>query len=339
MYRICDVAFRNAADNAVLPPTVGFTQIGDQFNGITKVSVQTNAVYAQNGNIGSIPVDTVGTGPSRAQVEPMIWTCHRMETSNIESNLATYMIRHDICENLKARYTGSNKPLTFPVSAIQISRFSGVTNLANLQSVLSQGINNCDTLFLLIPETSRQTTVFRNPYLRNFQIMCGEFGAYPEQAVNTYNDPKFLNMVADALNVNSSELTSFNISSACSFNSRLRFWTFVGGAGANIVNGWSTDPAVVFNAPFGGISKTDDDSNFFIGIPFSVDNDYQGGLSAPSANINFKLSGSADPAYNTTIANWTSPIIACFLLDASVMIKPDPYGEASRVIYSDRSIV
>jgi hypothetical protein len=104
MYGICDVAFRNQADDAVLRPTVGFTQIGDQFNGITNVSVQTNAVYAANGNIGSIPVDTVGTGPSRATVEPMIWTCHRMETFNIESNLATYMIRHDICENLKARY-------------------------------------------------------------------------------------------------------------------------------------------------------------------------------------------------------------------------------------------
>jgi hypothetical protein len=29
MYGICDVAFRNAADNAILRPTVGFTQIGD----------------------------------------------------------------------------------------------------------------------------------------------------------------------------------------------------------------------------------------------------------------------------------------------------------------------
>jgi hypothetical protein len=77
-----------------------------------------------------------------------------------------------------------------------------------------------------------------------------------------------------------------------------------------------------------------DNSNFFVGIPFSIDDDFQGGLSSPSSNINFKLIATT----STDLSAWTTPIIACFLIDGSIMIKPDPMGETARVIYTDRSI-
>jgi hypothetical protein len=37
-----------------------------------------------------------------------------------------------------------------------------------------------------------------------------------------------------------------------------------------------------------------DKSNFFIGIPFSIDNDYQGRMSSPSSSILFKVTGQAN---------------------------------------------
>jgi hypothetical protein len=77
-----------------------------------------------------------------------------------------------------------------------------------------------------------------------------------------------------------------------------------------------------------------DTSNFCVGIPFSIDDDFQGGLSSPSSNINFKLM--ATPFMD--LSEWKTPIIACFLIDGSIMIKPDPMGETARVIYTDRSI-
>ena len=77
-----------------------------------------------------------------------------------------------------------------------------------------------------------------------------------------------------------------------------------------------------------------DNSNFFVGIPFSIDNDFQGGLSSPAANINFKLMATTSKDLST----WTTPLIAAFLIDGSIMIKPDPMGETARVIYTDRSI-
>ena len=38
------------------------------------------------------------------------------------------------------------------------------------------------------------------------------------------------------------------------------------------------------------------------------------------------------------LSNWTTPLIACFVIDGSIMIKPDPMGETARVIYTDRTI-
>ena len=280
-------AYTVANDNA----TIGFTQVGDTFKGIDKVTVATG-------------VATVTTGDE-------IVTVTAMETSSVEVNLATFQLRMDVSEELKARY--SDKPLTFPVNTLQISRFSGSPNWTTaktqLNTVLCQSVNNCDTVFILFPSTPNERTVFRNPKLDGLQLFCGEFGAYPQQPIKTYNDPKFLNMCGDALNVNSSPLTSFNNDTA---NSLL-------------------DSVIGYKG--GGVSKSFgqvfyDTSNFFVGIPFSIDDDFQGGLSSPSANINFKLIGTTSQDMTT----WKTPIIGAFLIDGSIMIKPDPIGETARVI-------
>ena len=135
--------------------TVGFTQVGDTFKGIKSVEV---SVKTDDATLG---VATVTTNDETIKVTSM-------DTHTVEANLATFQLRMDVNEELKARYT--DKPLTFPVSTFQISRFSGSPNWkgkdTQLSTVLCQSVNNCDTVFLLFPETPNQRTVFRNPKLK-----------------------------------------------------------------------------------------------------------------------------------------------------------------------------
>ena len=305
--------------------TVGFTQVGDAFTGIsafTDTTVARQAYKGVDGSSGGAVVDCyvqLKYGDKTATSAAETITVTSMETHDVEANLATFQLRMDVNEELKARY--SDKPLTFPVSTLQISRFSGSPQWGggagrDLNTVLCQSVNNCDTVFLLFPSTPNERTVFRNPKLSNLQLICGEYGAYPQQPINTYQCSKFLNLCGDALNVNSSPLTSFNNDTANSLMDTVTVYT---GAGS------------VFNDV---AHQKYDTSNFFVGIPFSIDDDFQGGLSSPSANINFKLIGRT----TTDLSAWTTPLIACFLIDGSIMIKPDPMGETARVIYTDRTI-
>ena len=77
-----------------------------------------------------------------------------------------------------------------------------------------------------------------------------------------------------------------------------------------------------------------DQSNFFIPFPFSTDDDFQGGMSSPSSNINFKLTGT----WATSDLVMETPWVAVFLIDGVVMIRPDPGSDAAKVIWSDRTV-
>ena len=91
-----------------------------------------------------------------------------------------------------------------------------------------------------------------------------------------------------------------------------------------------------------------DRTNFFIPFPFSTDNDFQGGLSSPASNINFKLTGTlqAIPAVGGTASDlvvrdcnpFNTPWVACFLIDGVIMIRPHPGSDAAKVIWSDRTV-
>jgi hypothetical protein len=293
-----------AADNV----KTEFIQIGDTFRGIDKLSIDAGVVTI-------------------AGVADEAWRCTKMVCNSVESNLATFQLRADVVEELKAKYL--ERPLTFPVNFFSINRFAGIPNMDQLSHILSTTVNNCDTLFLLVPNTPNSLTCFFNPFIKNFQLDAGPYGTYPSQPMNTFNDVRFVNMIGDALNVNNSVLTSFNKDCDASFC--LSAYHYDVTAGTN---------DYVFSYQDG------DRSNFVIGIPFSVDNDYQGGMSSPSSSIVFKVSGQAPPTDNAKVPRhapalneWKNNWYALFLIDGSLMIKPDASGEAARVIYSERSIV
>jgi hypothetical protein len=304
---------------ATRPPTQDFTQIGDPFTGYSVSSIST---------AGALTLTTTAVGGET-------FTASRFVSNGVETNLATFQLRADVVEELKAKYL--ERPLTFPVNFFIINRFAGIPKLDALSHVLSTTINNCDTMFMLVPNTTNSNTCFYNPFIKKFQLDAGPYGCYPSQPMDTYNDRRFVNMTGDALNVNNSVLTSFNKDVNSSFCITAHFTTVT----------TNSDPGkqTTTNA-FSDQTSIGDRSNFFISVPFSVDNDYQGGLSSPSSSIVFKCCGMAletdghtIPRHTPAMAGWNQNWYALFLIDGSLMVKPDVTGESARVIYSDRSIV
>ena len=267
-----------------------------------------------------------------------IWHSEKMTLHDVSMNTAQFQIRMDILEMLKQKYM-MEKPLTFPVSTFQIARFTGpppskVGDETPLSIVLCQAINNCDTMFVLPFEHAHYHTICHNPQIKSLQLHAGEYGAYPTQPFNTFWDYgedniRFVNAAMDALNLNGSELTSFNEDVVSSFVPIPMLVHRIGDASEA-----GATAAVRFAVPINGSHALKDDSNFFIPFSFSTDDDFQGGLSSPSSNINFKLTGTL---VDKTIAH-TTPWVAVFLIDGVVMIRPDPGSDAAKVIWSDRTV-
>ena len=266
-------------------------------------------------------------------------TVKSMVFENVEMVSAQFQIRMDVCEGLKQKYL-TNNPLIFPVSTFQIAKFtqpagqgqaiaSGHT--AQLDCVLCQAINNCDTLFIIPAMTGSEHTVCSNPNIENFQLHAGEYGTYPTQPFDTYEVEKastrlirYVNLIGDCFNVNNSALTSFNSDTWGSHRYQLPV------SGVSRLKG--------DNGYIGPNGDSYDKTNYCIGIPFSTDDDFQGGLSSPSSNINFKITGQLR---NRTGApyTYTTPWTACFLIDGTIMVRPDPGSDAAKVIWSDRTVV
>ncbi|MDR1819177.1 MAG: hypothetical protein LBR15_02890, partial [Methanobrevibacter sp.] len=147
-------------------------------------------------------------------------TMHDVQTIHMQ-----FMIRTDVLEMLKSKYL-SDKPLTFPVSTIQVSRFTGIPlwgqEVKKGQSkpftmVLNQAMNNVNTIVILPFGSFYQHTVCYQPWIKNFQLFAGEFGTYPIQPIDTFETydnrlhiMRYLNYIYDSLNANGSPF--YNIS-------------------------------------------------------------------------------------------------------------------------------
>ena len=278
-------------------------------------------------------------GVTKANIK---WHASKMTLLDVSMNTAQFQIRMDILEMLKQKYM-AEKPLTFPVSTFQIARFTGPPNTTGglttangpLSIVLCQAINNCDTLFILPYRKATEHTVCYNPEVDALQLHAGEYGSYPSQPFSTVwtyskENIRFVNAAMDALNVNGSELTSFNEDVITSFVPRPML-VEVGASDAGLGNG---NTSYVEYKDVTGTHVLQDDTNFFIPFPFSTDDDFQGGMSSPSSNINFKLTGT----FHTRDLTMQTPWVACFLIDGVVMIRPDPGSDAAKVIWSDRTV-
>ena len=276
-------------------------------------------------------------------VGDVTWRASKMTLKDVSMNTAQFQIRMDILEMLKQKYM-SEKPLTFPVSTFQIARFTGppisgggeTTSTSPLSIVLCQAINNCDTMFVLPYNKANYHTVCYNPYVHDLQLHAGEYGSYPSQPFNTYynyeaDNIRFVNAAMDALNVNGSDITSFNEDVVTSFVPYPMMVQVEMDATSKAGKGTTT---IVDYKKDTNTRLLIDDTNFFIPFPFSTDDDFQGGMSSPSSNINFKLTGT----FSKDKLKMETPWVACFLIDGVVMIRPDPGSDAAKVIWSDRTV-
>ena len=89
----------------------------------------------------------------------------------------------------------------FPLSNVGADEVHAVANLP---------VENVDALFILTPFNQYQRTCYYQPYFNDVRMALGEFGVKPAQYVSTYNDPRFLGLTLDALNLENSMIASMN---------------------------------------------------------------------------------------------------------------------------------
>jgi hypothetical protein len=118
-----------------------------------------------------------------------------------ESTIYCFGISQALYDGLVQRYT--QMTLTYPTQVLNFSAMSN-TLAKNVNGKSSQTITPrfIDTIFLLFPLTARHHSVFRNPGFTNFYLTCGGYGQLPDIPYGAVNEPRFLELLSNALNVN-----------------------------------------------------------------------------------------------------------------------------------------
>jgi hypothetical protein len=233
----------------------------------------------------------------------------------------------------------AEQPLIIPTNILTYGRFSGEPSGKDdgttFHATLSQSLENVDSIFILVPETNEQRTCFYNPFLKDLRLSMGEFGTKPQRYVQTWDDPRFLAMCLDSLNLETSEITAMNEDVARSLNGRRKYVTV------------SKDVDKIQSLSFlHGLSG--DQSNFFIGISLSQVGFQSGTVSSPNTNVPFIFDavldrpnggatwypkdGHPEPELNTSVT-------VLFLIDAALMIQVIPDSDIPVVKLTSKSIV
>jgi hypothetical protein len=158
-------------------------------------------------------------------------------------------------------------------------------------------------------------------------MALGEFGIHPQQYVKTYDDPRFVAMALDALNLETSDITAMNEDVARSLTSPRKVARLTTAAGT-IGAAWNYTEG--------------DASDFFIGVSLSQVGFQSGTVSSPNTNIPFIFDAILDvnPANNNRNGiNLETSIICMFLIDAALMIQVVPNSDIPVVKLTNKSIV
>jgi hypothetical protein len=244
-------------------------------------------------------------------------------------NTTTFELRYEVYEGLRQMY--AEQPLVIPTNILTYGRFSGQpstsANADNFHATLSQSLENCDSVFILVPFDNGQTTCFYQPYLKDVRLSMGQFGTHPARYVQTWDDPRFLAMCLDSLNLETSEITAMNEDVARSLNTQRRFYHTTA---ADTFGDWQ-----LFSTGKG------DCSNFFIGISLSQVGFQSGTVSSPNNNVPFIFDATLDrgddhPADKLKI---DTSIIVMFLIDCALMIQVVQDSDVPIVKLTSKSIV
>jgi hypothetical protein len=158
------------------------------------------------------------------------------------------------------------------------------------------------------------------------RLSLGEFGIHPSRYVNSWDDPRFLAMCLDSLNLERSDISSLSRDVARSLGANRTYYN-IAKTGAVTVKE---------NLDLG------DASSFFFGISLSQVGFQSGCVSSPNTNIPFIFDANLDRTTGTVRATYPpieSGIIAMFLLDAAWVVQVSPNSNVPIVKLTNKSVV
>jgi hypothetical protein len=310
-----------AGSGEYLKHSWSFTQLGLPFDMINLCAVTAATVSA----VGRANITTLNG---------QILTCDQGTLTQCLMNQTTFQLRFEVFEGLRTMY--SEQPLIIPTNILTYGRFSGQpggnANGAIFHATLSQSLENVDSIFILVPSSNEQRTCFFNPFLKDLRRSMGEFGTKPQRYVQTWDDARFVAMVLDSLNLETSEITAMNEDVAVA------------------LNGYATSHFKVGVNPdtIKWRYHKSDESNFFIGISLSQVGFQSGTVSSPNTNVPFIFDAVLDRPHGG--ATWypkdghpepelNTSVTVLFLIDAALMIQVIPDSDIPVVKLTSKSIV
>jgi hypothetical protein len=273
--------------------------------------------------------DETGTAYYTREASPMTIISPAAILQKCLMNTTTFKLRYEVYEGLRQMY--AEQPLIIPTNILTYGRFSGEpSGGTDFHATLSQCLENCDSVFILVPFENGQHTCFYQPYLKEMRLSLGEFGVRPSRSVQTWNDPRFLAMCLDALNLETSEITAMNEDVARSLNPETRAYHFVTKDGKSVEEDWLRSV------------EKGDKSNFFIGISLSQVGFQSGTVSSPNTNVPFIFDAVVDRTTGSPhekVPQITTSIIVMFLIDCALMIQVVQDSDIPIVKLTSKSIV
>jgi hypothetical protein len=273
-------------------------------------------------------------GETSHLLEGVRLSCAEGTMSKCLMNLTSFQLRYEVFEGLRQMY--AEQPFIIPTNVLQYARFSGQPSAltGGFHATLSQCLENCDSAFLLVPFNNNQTTCFYQPALDSVRLSLGKFGIHPANYVRTFDDPRFIAMALDSLNLETSEITAMNKDVARALSSPRPWRRFKRDA--------TTGELLMVDRY---VWDDGDRSNFFIGISLSQVGFQSGTISSPNTNIPFIFDANLSDALSTYIDNpyagrqIETSIVAIFLLDCALMIQVVPNSDIPVVELTSKSIV
>lgn len=235
---------------------------------------------------------------------PQTFTCAASTLNKFHLYQAVYMIKMDVYNSLEMNYL--QIPLLFPIQTVSNTKFTypmGTSSHFTLQNTAT--LSHCDTIFVVFPASSGERTTSYNPDIKAHLSINGKY--YPREELSTGKaDPRFINLIYDALNINNNPLMTPGEDVAASINpyyKKVRYST---------ANNWKCDFYYYCQG---------DRSNFVFAVPLSTDEDFMGGISSNGATVQIELIGDRDSlADDMNDIEHTEAPVAIFLEDKLLKI-------------------
>ena len=247
---------------------------------------------------------TTGGGNVTYTQELQTFSCSASTLNKFHLYQAVYMIKMDVYNSLEMNYL--QIPLLFPIQTVSNTKFTypmSTSQHFTLQNTAT--LSHCDTIFVVFPGNSNERTVSYNPEIKAHLSINGKY--YPRETLSTGRaDPRFINLIFDALNINNNPLMTPGQDIVASINPYLNTLR------VSHQNNWMCD---VYKYTSG------DRSNFVYAVPLSTDEDFMGGISSNGATVQIELIGDRDAISDTlNTLNLTEAPVAIFLEDKLLKI-------------------